>query len=202
MLKRFVDIAVSSILIVVLSPLILSIVIWMYWKQDLPVLYVSERMKTVDKPFNIYKFRTMRPPQPGESNTGVSGGDKAMRITPLGNALRKFRLDEIPQLLNILRGDMSLVGPRPPLRRYVGSHRALYEMVLRSKPGVTGLASMIYHKHEERLLKEASTPEDTEEIYARRCIPRKAAIDLIYQEQAGVCFDMWILIQTLLKVMR
>lgn len=200
MLKRLFDIVAALILALILLPFVIGVILWMYIKRDLPVLYVSERMKTVDQPFMLYKFRTMRPPREGESNTGVSGGDKASRITPLGHFLRKFRIDEIPQLLNILRGDMSFVGPRPPLRRYTETHRALYEQVLKSKPGVTGLASMVFHKHEERLLGQTATPEECEAVYMARCIPRKAEIDLIYQKNTNVCFDIWILLRTFLKV--
>lgn len=201
-LKRVFDIAFSLFLMTVLSPFALFVVIWMYVKGDLPVLYVSERMKTVDQPFMLYKFRTMRPPAPGEQNSGVSGGDKESRITPLGRVLRSKRLDELPQLINILKGDMSFVGPRPPLRQYTESHRALYEKVLKSKPGVTGLASMVYHRHEERLLEAAATPEQTEEIYKRRCVPWKAHIDLIYQKNATIWFDLWILYKTFEKIAR
>ena len=200
MIKRLFDILGSLGLMIVLSPFAIAVVAYMLWKRDLPVLYISERMKTVDQPFMLYKFRTMRNVAPGEGNTGVSGGDKADRITPLGHFLRGKRLDEIPQLINILRGDMSFVGPRPPLRQYTESHRALYEQVLKSKPGVTGLASMIYHKHEERLLQSGRTPEETSRIYATRCIPWKAHIDLIYQRNQSLGLDLWVLYQTLAKL--
>lgn len=202
MLKRAFDIFFSALLLIVLSPLWLGVIIWMVVKGDTPIFYVSERMKTVDKPFALVKFRTMRAPEPGEENSGVSGGDKSSRITPLGHALRSKRLDEVPQLINILKGDMSFVGPRPPLRQYTESHRALYDQVLKSKPGVTGLASMSFHKHEEYLLSGARTIEETDEIYRARCIPRKAEIDLIYQRNANICTDVWILILTAKKVLR
>lgn len=201
MIKRLFDIFGSLALMILLSPFAIVVIGYMIWKRDLPVLYVSERMKTVDQPFMLYKFRTMRSVAPGKGNMGVSGGDKTDRITPLGHFLRGKRLDEIPQLLNILRGDMSFVGPRPPLRQYTESHRALYKQVLRSKPGVTGLASMIYHKQEERLLRRARTAEETSEIYATRCIPWKARLDLIYQRNQSFMLDLWILYQTLAKLL-
>ena len=159
MLKRLFDIVLSLFLIIILSPFWGGVMIWMLFKRDLPVFYISERMKAVDKSFKLYKFRTMRPPRADEANSGVSGGDKSDRITSLGRALRSKRLDEVPQLINILRGDMSFVGPRPPLRQYTESCRALYSEVLKSKPGVTGLASLAYHKHEERLLAKAVSLE-------------------------------------------
>lgn len=200
MIKRLFDIAASLALGILFLPFVLGVVLWMLIKKDLPFLYVSERMKTVDQHFQLYKFRTMTPPRSSDQNTGVSGGDKSDRITPLGNVLRKYRLDEIPQLINILRGDMSFVGPRPPLRRYTESHRALYQKVLRSKPGLTGLASFVFHKREEALLSKARSSAETEEIYMRRCIPWKAHIDLVYQRNANFCFDIWIIWMTFLRV--
>lgn len=202
MLKRFFDVLFSVLLLIILSPIFILVVVWMYLRNEMPVLYVSERMKNVDQSFQLYKFRTMSPPKAAEDNAGVTGGDKQSRVTPLGRILRKYRLDELPQLINIVRGDMSLVGPRPPLRRYTETHRMLYSKVLLSKPGVTGLASMSFHKHEEWLLKQARTQEETERIYMERCIPRKARIDLIYQKESNICFDIKILLQTVAKVLR
>ena len=157
-------------------------------------------MKTPEQPFNLIKFRTMSH-APEDQNTGVTGGDKASRITPIGRKLRRYRLDELPQLINVLRGDMSFVGPRPPLRQYTEKFPDLYGQVLRSRPGVTGLATLHYHRHEERLIASATTAEETETIYATRCVPRKAKLDLIYQRHASVCFDIVILWQTLAKVL-
>jgi len=96
---------------------------------------------------------------------------------------------------------MSFVGPRPPLRQYTEKFPDLYGQVLRSRPGVTGLATLHYHRHEERLIASATTAEETETIYATRCVPRKAKLDLIYQRHASVCFDIVILWQTLAKVL-
>ena len=200
MLKRLFDIVFALVLMVMLSPLLLGVVLWMVLRGDKPVFYVSERMKTVDEPFDLVKFRTMSPHRPGETNTGVSGGDKSNRITPLGLILRHYRLDELPQLWNILKGDMSFVGPRPPLRRYTDSHRELYRKVLRSKPGVTGLASLVMHRYEERILAKTSNALETERIYMRRSIPRKARIDLIYQDHPGICHDLHILTATVIRV--
>lgn len=202
MTKRLFDIVLSLVLLVLLAPLWIGVIAWMVIKRDLPIFYVSERMKTTDRAFSLIKFRTMRPPSADEENSGVSGGDKSDRITPLGHALRSKRLDEVPQLINILKGDMSFVGPRPPLRQYTQSHKALYREVLKSKPGVTGLASLSFHRHEEFVLANAASIEETDTLYKRRCIPRKAAIDLIYQRHSNVCFDFVILWRTALKVLR
>jgi lipopolysaccharide/colanic/teichoic acid biosynthesis glycosyltransferase len=109
-------------------------------------------------------------------------------------------LDEIPQLWNILRGDMSFVGPRPPLRSYVERAPALYAAVLRSRPGLTGLATLHFRRHEERLLARCFTPQETDSVYARRCVPRKARLDLIYQRRPNLCADVAILWKTVMQV--
>ncbi|MGL5008283.1 MAG: sugar transferase [Paracoccaceae bacterium] len=198
--KRLFDIFFAVLLLVILSPVLIGVALYMILKCDLPVFYISERMKTPHVAMRMVKFRTMRLPRPGEQNAGVSGGDKSSRISPLGQCLRKYRLDEIPQLWNILKGDMSFVGPRPPLRRYVERFPDVYAEVLQCKPGVTGLASVFFHKSEERILASAKTPEETEQLYETRCIPRKAALDLIYRRRFSLCLDFWLLFMTLRKI--
>jgi lipopolysaccharide/colanic/teichoic acid biosynthesis glycosyltransferase len=200
MIKRVFDIAVSLALLIVLSPLIIVVSILIMKRDGRPVLFVSERMKTVDQPFALYKFRTMRNDPNGTAPRGVTGGDKSDRITPIGHVLRRYRLDEIPQLLNVLKGDMSLVGPRPPLRQYTAMFPELYAQVLSCRPGVTGLASLIFHDHEERLIAHARTEAETNDIYVRRCIPRKAKLDIIYARNVSVFYDLKILWMTAAKV--
>jgi len=200
--KRLFDIFFSTLLLIILFPVMIGVIIYMVAKRDLPVFYISERMKTPDLAMRMVKFRTMRPPQLGEQNSGVSGGDKFSRISSLGQLLRKYRIDEIPQLWNILKGDMSFVGPRPPLRCYVEKFPETYAKVLRSKPGVTGIASMFFHKNEERILSKANTPKETEHLYETRCIPRKAQLDLIYQKDWNLCLDCWLLFRTVSTMLR
>jgi len=164
------------------------------------LFHVSERMRGVDRPFLLWKLRTMRPAS-GGGDSGVTGADKTDRITPMGHRLRRLRLDEIPQLWNVLRGDMSLVGPRPPLRQYVERFPDLYAQVLLSRPGVTGLASLHFHRHEEWLLARCRTAAETDRVYADLCVPRKAALDLIYQRHASLCLDMMLLWRTAVRVL-
>lgn len=194
--KRLFDILFSLFLMVILAPVI-AVVAWKIWRQkDGPILYASERMKTLDQGFILWKFRTMAP---DPNDTGVTGGDKANRVTPLGAALRKRRLDELPQLWNILRGDVSFVGPRPPLRRYVEMFPELYAQVLQSRPGVTGLASLVYAPHEEMILSACDTAITTEDAYVRRCVPRKATLDLIYQRNRTYWMDVQLISWTTAK---
>lgn len=198
-MKRAFDIFAALLLLALTWPIILAITIAIIWRNGAPVFYIAERMKTPQQPFNLIKFRTMEN-VPDDQNAGVTGGDKASRITPIGRKLRRYRLDELPQLINVLRGDMSFVGPRPPLRQYTDAFPELYGRVLQSRPGVTGLATLYFHRHEERLMASATTPEQTETIYTTRCVPRKATLDLIYQQHASVCYDIAILWQTMRKV--
>jgi len=197
--KRVFDIVLAVLLSVLLLPVLLVVLAVMWVRDGRPLFYVSERMKTADEPFQLWKLRTMRP---DSGDRGVSGGDKAHRVTRTGRMLRRYRLDEIPQLWNVLRGDMSFVGPRPPLREYVERFPETYREVLRSRPGITGLATEVFHTHEEWLLEKCDTPEETDAVYARACVPRKARLDLIYQRHQSLCFDLVLLSRTAAKVFR
>lgn len=194
--KRGFDLILGIGLTLLLAPLIIGVALAILIRDGRPVLYLSERMKSPDQGFLLWKFRTMRS---AANDSGVSGGDKADRITATGHTLRRYRLDEIPQLWNILRGDISFVGPRPPLRRYVEKYPAIYGDVLKSRPGITGLATIIFHRREEVLLSRCHTPEETEEVYCRQCVPRKARLDLIYARRRNVCKDFKLMWATILK---
>ncbi len=191
--KRLFDIGLCLLLSLVLLPVVAVLLLLMLVRQGRPLFYVSERMRTPDQGFALIKLRTMHP---APLDSGVSGGDKAVRITAIGGFLRRTRLDELPQLWNILRGDISFVGPRPPLRRYVEQCPKLYAQVLHSRPGVTGLATVVYHGTEERLLARCTTAAETEAVYTRRCIPRKARLDLIYQRNRTFWLDLWLILRT------
>ena len=173
--KRLFDLFFASLLVVILGPVILFLVAYIYVKQGRPLFYVAERMKTPDQSFGLIKFRTMT----------VVDSDQ-----------------EFPQLWNILKGDLSFVGPRPPLREYVERFPDIYAQVLKSRPGVTGLATIKFHKHEERLLSRCNTAEQTEDVYCRTCVPRKAKLDLIYQRNQNVCYDFDLVFQTIGNLFR
>lgn len=194
--KRAADIFFVLLFLVPLAPAIVLVAFAILIREGRPVIYVSERMKTPDQPFGLMKFRTM---YHDDADSGVSGGDKSNRITKTGQFLRRYRLDELPQLWNIFRGDISFVGPRPPLRRYVDMFPELYSKVLQSRPGVTGLATLAFHRTEERLLEPCKTAEETEEVYCRRCVPKKAKLDLIYSENQSFCGDVKLMTATVLR---
>jgi len=197
--KRILDLFFTLLLVVLLGPVLVALMIWLLIKQGRPLFYLAERMKGVDQPFRLWKLRTMTVV---DTDAGVSGGDKAARITPTGAWLRSKRLDEFPQLWNILKGDLSFVGPRPPLREYVERHPRIYAEVLKSRPGVTGLASIAYHRHEENLLARTTSPAETDAVYSRICVPAKARLDLIYQRHQSICYDFDLVFQTIGNLFR
>ena len=197
--KRLFDLGLGILGLSLLALPTLIIAAMLLLCQGRPIFYLSERVKSPQQNFRLWKFRTMRV---ALDDGGVSGGNKMSRITPLGKVLRRTRLDEVPQLWNILRGDMSFVGPRPPLPIYVDQFPVLYAKVLQNRPGLTGLATLAFHKREAALLANCNSAAETDAIYARRCIPRKARIDMIYLQKRTVKLDIFILAQTVLKVLQ
>lgn len=198
--KRLLDIFCALGLMLLLAVPFGLFLLWLRWREGGPLFYVSERMRGIDRPFWLWKLRTMSVVRE-EENAGASGGDKSFRVTPMGQRLRRYRLDEVPQLWNVLKGDMSFVGPRPPLRLYTERFPEIYREVLKSRPGITGLASLHFHRHEEWLLARCETPEETDRVYASRCVPRKAQLDLIYQRRRNICLDMLLMWRTVSRVL-
>ncbi|MEM6587922.1 MAG: sugar transferase [Pseudomonadota bacterium] len=201
--KRLLDLFLALCLTIILVVPMLLVALIVLIEDGRPIFYTSKRMKTPDKSFTLLKFRTMTAER---AQVSALGGDKAQRVTRVGSILRRTRLDELPQLYNIFRGDMSFVGPRPPLRRYVILRPDIYVKVLQNRPGVTGLATLRYHRREEELLAACSTAEETDEVYINRCIPAKARLDLLWARNRSVCYDAILLAQTaayvLFKLMR
>jgi lipopolysaccharide/colanic/teichoic acid biosynthesis glycosyltransferase len=196
--KRALDLVMVAILLVLIALPFLCLLAVMLLVEGRPLFYVAERMKTPDQPFDLWKLRTMRPDGPEK---GVSGGDKQARITPFGAFCRRVRADEVPQLWNVLKGDMSIVGPRPPLRDYTERFPQIYAQVLQSRPGITGLASLRYHEAEERLLAPCRDAAEVDRLYSTLCVPRKARLDLIYQRNQSLCFDLALIWETGTRVL-
>ncbi len=196
--KRLFDLGMGAFAALLLVPVLGLLALTALLTHGRPVFFVSERMAAPGRAFAMVKLRSMAT---DPADAGVSGGDKDARITAFGGMLRRTRLDEIPQLVNVARGDMSLVGPRPPLRRYVEAFPDIYARVLRCRPGVTGLASLVFAAHEARLLAACRSPDETETVYVRRCIPRKARIDLIYARNWSILLDLWLLGVTVLRAL-
>ena len=196
--KRLFDLGFALLLGALLAVPFALLLVVLLIIEGRPLFYVAERMRAPGRPFALLKLRTMRVVA---GDSGVSGGDKTGRVTRIGAILRRARLDEIPQLWNVLKGDMSFVGPRPPLRLYVERFPELYAEVLKSRPGITGLASLHFHAHEERLLARCRDAAETDAVYSRRCVPRKAKMDLIYNRQQNICFDLRLIADTAGRVL-
>jgi len=193
--KRILDLVILAIMCLLLWPFAVLIALTILIRDGRPVFFLSERMKSRDEGFQLVKFRTMTNDR---DDGAASGGHKASRITATGRMLRRYRLDEIPQLWNILRGDISFVGPRPPLRRYVEMFPDLYGEVLRNRPGLTGLATLVFHKREAVLMDACHTASESEAVYVRRCVPVKAQLDLIYGRNRSICYDVMLMVATIL----
>lgn len=196
--KRLFDLTLALVLIAVLALPFAVLLLVLLVIEGRPLFYVAERMRAPGQPFYLWKLRTMKVVA---SDSGVSGGDKTDRVTRIGRILRRARLDEIPQLWNVVKGDMSFVGPRPPLRLYVERFPDLYAEVLKSRPGITGLASLHFHAHEERLLASCRDAAETDAVYSRRCVPRKAKMDLIYNKHQNICLDLRLIADTAGRVL-
>ena len=193
-MKRFFDFSVAAAGLVVLSPLMLLTAFLI--KIDSPgrVFFKQERVGRSFRPFLIYKFRTMVQDAPQRGAAITTGGDP--RITRVGRFLRTTKVDELPQLVNVLRGDMSLVGPRPEVPRYVEMFREDYLEILKLRPGITDLASLKY-QNESDLLGQADNPENE---YVRRILPDKIRLSKEYVERASFVFDIRLILKTLPKL--
>jgi lipopolysaccharide/colanic/teichoic acid biosynthesis glycosyltransferase len=189
--KRVYDVFFSVCGLVILSPLFLLTAILIKIADGGPVFYRQRRVGLHGRPFLICKFRTMGPQADRVGPSVTKFGDT--RITGVGRILRRTKLDELPQLWNVIRGEMSLVGPRPEVPAYVGHYTPEQRNILNLKPGITDLAS-IYFREEELLLRNA---EDVEEFYVRHCVPRKLQLDLEYARRANLFSDTWIILQTI-----
>ena len=196
----FVRVRIAQCVALLMAPFALVILALLYCLvlpiQGRPFLYASERMRTPDRSFRLYKIRTLHPPDAAGAES-VLCGTQARRVTKIGRVLRRTRLDELPQLFNVLKGDMCFIGPRPPLRRYVEAYPELYARVLEdTPPGITGLATVMVHRREERLLSVCRDLAEADRVYRSRCIPIKARLDLIYRERRGVLLNMLVLYRT------
>lgn len=187
--KRAFDFLCALIGLVLLTPTFAVVAIWIRLTSPGPVFYAPVRVGRSGQPIRVYKFRTMCE---GADSIGPGITRSAdNRITPVGRLLRKSKLDELPQLLNVLRGDMSLVGPRPEDPRYVAHYTTDERIVLAVRPGMTSLASIRY-RNEERLLQG----EDWEQLYIAQVMRDKLRVDRRYVEKWSLVLDLQILFYT------
>lgn len=192
--KRTFDVVCSALGLLVLSPVLLVCALLVGLTSPGGVLFRQERIGKGGVPFTIYKFRSMRKENSGLKIT--TSGDS--RITPVGKVLRKTKLDELPQLFNVLKGDMSFVGPRPEVREYTDLYDEAQRQVLLVRPGITGLASIRF-RNENELLAASDDPNRT---YIEEVMPQKIALDLEYIPHASVIYDIRLILETLVTVAR
>jgi lipopolysaccharide/colanic/teichoic acid biosynthesis glycosyltransferase len=195
MLKRIFDFLVSLFGLIIFSPLFLIISILIKLDSEGPVFYRGERIGKDGKPFRIFKFRTMV--KDAEKMGGPSTSADDPRLTKIGKILRKYKLDELPQLINVLKGEMSLVGPRPEVKMYVDMLKPEEkEIILSVKPGMTDLASL-WDFHEEEFLKGSKDPEKT---YLEKIRPKKIQLQIEYVKNRSFLLDLKIILKTILKL--
>jgi len=181
---------------IVLSPLFILIALFVKFDSRGPVFYLQERIGLNAVPFKIFKFRSMHLDADTKGLLTVGGRDP--RITNVGYFLRKYKLDELPQLFNVLLDTMSLVGPRPEVKKYVEMYSQEQKRVLDVKPGITDYASIEY-SNENEILGKAENPE---EVYIKEVMPAKLKLNLKYIEEKGLGTDMKILFLTMKKILK
>lgn len=189
-MKRIFDIVASGIGLILLSPLFIILTIWIKCDSIGPVFYKQVRVGRNNMDFQLFKFRSMRVGSDKKGLITVGGHDP--RITRYGYYIRKYKLDEFPQLINVFKGDMSLVGPRPEVRKYVDMYTEEQMHVLDVRPGITDLASIRY-RNENELLERVNDPD---KYYVEVIMPDKLRINLEYVARHSFTFDIRLIFQT------
>ena len=185
----------GALALVVTAPLLIFMAALVKMGSPGPALYAAERMGVGGRPFRCFKFRTMLW-QPEADGSAITVRDD-LRVTRVGGVLRRFRLDELPQLINVAKGEMNLIGPRPEDPRYVDFNDPLHRTVFMSKPGITGLAQLAFVAEAQLL---GADPVEAERRYRATILPRKVALDATYLSRRSWRLDLWILRRTILAV--
>lgn len=196
MLRRVLDFIGSSVLLLLLTPVGVVVAVAVKVDSSGPILYRAQRVGRDGRLFTMYKFRTMATDSTHDGLRLTKSQDE--RVTRVGRHLRRLRIDEIPQLWNIVRGDMSFVGPRPEDPRYVAYFAAEFDDLLRARPGLTSPASVVFADESERLA-AASDPEQT---YIRDILPQKLEIEMEYARTRSIWTDILVCAETLKRVLR
>jgi len=195
-MKRIFDIVCSGLGLMLLSPLFIVLAIWIKLDSKGPVFYKQIRAGRHNKDFTLYKFRSMRM---GSDKKGlITIGGRDPRVTKSGYYIRKYKLDELPQLINVFLGEMSLVGPRPEVRHYVNLYNDEQLIVLSIRPGITDMASIRY-KNENELLESVDNPE---QYYRDVIMQDKLRINIEYIENASLWFDFKLILSTLKEIVK
>jgi lipopolysaccharide/colanic/teichoic acid biosynthesis glycosyltransferase len=194
MLKRLFDLVFSLVGLIFISPLWLLISLLIVLDSKGGIFFLQQRVGKNNADFFIYKFRTMRS---GSDKKGLlTVGSKDSRVTRVGYYLRKYKLDELPQLINVFKGEMSFVGPRPEVRKYVNMYSPDQLKVLEVRPGITDYASILYSNESELLAKAA----DPEKFYIETVFPAKLKLNMEYIQEKGFWKDIRLIFQTISKI--
>ncbi len=193
--KRIFDLLFAFVGVIVLLPLFLAIAVWIKLDSPGPVFFRQTRIGQFGREFTIYKFRTMVANAEALGKQITATDDQ--RITRSGKFIRRYKLDELPQLFNVFKGEMSLVGPRPEVPKYVALYMPEQRLVLEVSPGITDLASLKF-RNESDLLAGVPNPE---ELYIQEIMPQKLELNLNYIAQASLRFDLLIILKTLWQVL-
>ena len=199
-LKLFLDKVLALVLLIPLSPIILAIAIWIKLDSEGPVFYRQERITTYGRPFRIFKFRTMV--KDADKLGAVVTEHNDPRISRVGDKLRKVRLDELPQLFNVLLGDMSFVGVRPEVAKYVNRYTDEMNATLLLPAGITSPASIEYKDEDEVIEKFKGSGRSIDDIYIEEVLPDKMKYNLDYIKNFSIINDIKIMIQTALAVIK
>ncbi|MEI8372064.1 MAG: sugar transferase [Planctomycetota bacterium] len=191
MLKRFFDMTVAAVGLLLLAPLLVVVALLVRLTSRGPVFFRQERMGRAFRPFGIYKFRSMVQDAPKKGSLVTFGADP--RITRVGHFLRAAKIDELPQLINVLMGDMSLVGPRPEVRKYAEMFREDFAEILRVRPGITDPASIKY-RNEAEILGRSENPEKE---YIEQVLPEKIRLAKEYAQNPSLWLDFVIILKTI-----
>jgi lipopolysaccharide/colanic/teichoic acid biosynthesis glycosyltransferase len=194
-MKRFFDVLFSGVLIIVLLPLGMVVSLWIMLDDFGSPFFVQQRVGLNGRNFGLLKFRSMR--KNAESKGQLTVGMKDNRITRSGYFIRKYKIDELPQLVNVFLGEMSVVGPRPEVPKYVLLYNEEQQNVLSIKPGITDFASIEYVRENE-LLSQSPNPEKT---YIEEIMPAKLALNLKYVREQSFLTDMKIILQTIKAIL-
>lgn len=195
-MTRFFDIFLSLIGLVLLSPILLLLAFWILFDSNGGVFFRQTRVGKHGKHFQLLKLRSMR--IDAEKAGQLTVGSRDPRITNSGLFIRKYKLDELPQLINVLKGEMSLVGPRPEVPKYVAMYSEEQRRVLNVKPGITDAASLAYF-HENELLAASENPEQT---YIEEVMPAKLELNLAYINQPSTSAYFSVVFKTILKIIK
>lgn len=194
-LKRALDLLLAGGALAVSWPALLALAAAIKLEDGGDAFYAQERVGRFGRRFRLFKFRTMRERSSRDSGLQITVGDDD-RITRIGGLLRRTRLDELPQLLNILRGEMSVVGPRPEVPRYVAMYDELQRAVLEARPGLTDPASLAFRGEAEML----GASDDPEKTYVEELMPQKLALNLEYLRDRHVGSDLLLILETVLTL--